>query len=76
MKELLEAQQKLQQQMQGNITEQNRISSNIGKSNKPLINEVWDMVPAKWKEGMTQPPINEKIVATRQKLAMLQSTGF
>lgn len=76
MKELLEAQQKLQQQMQDNTAEQNRISSDIGTSSKPLINEVWDMAPAEWKEEMKEPPINQKIVSIRQKLAMLQSTGF
>ena len=76
MKELLEGQQKLVQQMQGNTAQQNKVSSEIGKSNNPLINEVWNMVPAEWTKGMTRPPINTKIIAAREKLAMLQSTGF
>jgi integrase/recombinase XerD len=76
MKELLKGQQRLQQQMQQNTAQQNEISSEIGKSNNPLIHEVWDMVPAELTKGMTRPPINPKIIAAREKLAMLQSTGL
>ena len=73
MKALLEGQQRLENQLSNNTGSQNKEVLRIGTSNMPLINEVWDMIPEEFREDMTQPPINEKIVSTRQKLSLIKN---
>ena len=74
MKSLLEGQQRIQEQMLHNTAEQNNTSLRIGQSDKPLINEVWEMVPDEWKGNMKEPPINQKIVNVRKKLREMNSS--
>ena len=73
MKALLEGQQRLENQLSKNTDSQNEEILRIGTSDKPLINEVWGMIPPEIRESMTQPPINEKIVSTRQKVSLIKN---